>query len=137
LKVLPSLADLMATLVWMHSDVVPFDAIVNAAIHGTAIGFDVVDGWRDQGIVPADRIVDVRYADFVADPWRVLHDVYERTGTRLEPHAEARMRAYLDAKPRGRHGTHQYDLADTGLDLAEMRARFARYVDRYDIPTEV
>lgn len=137
LKVLPSLADLMATLVWMHSDVVPFDAIVNAAIHGTAVGLDVVDQWRDDGVVPNDRIIDVRYADFVADPWRVLHDVYDRTGTRLHPDAEARMRAYLDAKPRGRHGAHQYDFVDTGLDLPAMRERFARYVDRYDIPTEV
>jgi hypothetical protein len=137
LKVLPSLADLMATLVWMHSDVVPFDAIVNAAIHGTAIGFDIVDGWRDEGVLPGDRIIDVRYADFVTDPWRVLRDVYDRTGSKLTTDVEARMRAYLDAKPRGRHGAHQYDFADTGLDRAEMRDRFARYVARYDIPNEV
>ena len=37
----------------------------------------------------------------------------------------SRMRAYLDARPRARHGRHQYEFGDTGLDLAETRARFA------------
>ena len=39
--------------------------------------------------------------------------------------------------PRDRHGRHDYDFADTGLDLAETRARFAAYQARYDIPNEV
>ena len=46
------------------------------------------------------------------------------------------MRAYLDAKPRDRHGRHDYDFADTGLDLDETRARFAAYQARYDVPFE-
>ena len=56
---------------------------------------------------------------------------------RLDRDAEARMRQYLEARPRDRHGRHDYDFADTGLDLAETRARFAAYQARYDIPNEV
>ena len=47
------------------------------------------------------------------------------------------MRAYLAARPRERHGRHEYDFADTGLDLDETRARFANYQSRYGIPSEV
>jgi hypothetical protein len=136
-KVLPSLVDLMATLRWMHSDVVDVDAVVNAAVYGTAVAFDLVARWRDDGTIPDDRIVDVRYADLVADPWATVRRVYERTGSKLSDDTEQRMRAYLSARPRDRHGPHAYDFADTGLDIDDTRARFADYVARYDVPPEV
>ena len=46
------------------------------------------------------------------------------------------MRAYLEAKPRKRHGRHDYDFADTGLDRDATRARFAKYQAQYAIPSE-
>ena len=46
------------------------------------------------------------------------------------------MRAYLEHKPKGKHGAHRYDFADTGLDMAEERARFADYQERYGVPSE-
>ena len=39
--------------------------------------------------------------------------------------------------PRERHGRHDYDFADTGLDLAATRARFAAYQAEYAIPSEL
>ncbi|MDQ1459238.1 MAG: hypothetical protein QOI08_722, partial [Actinomycetota bacterium] len=81
--------------------------------------------------------VDVRFDDLVGDPWRTMRGVYERIGAPLSEEAERRMRAYLDASPRERHGRHDYDFADTGLDLDATRARFAPYQARYDIPSEV
>ena len=50
--------------------------------------------------------------------------------------ARTRIRAYLDAKPKGRHGAHRYEFADTGLDVAKERARFADYYARFGIPIE-
>ena len=47
------------------------------------------------------------------------------------------MREYLEAKPRERHGRHDYDFADTGLDLAPTRARFANYQARYGVVSEL
>jgi hypothetical protein len=136
IKVLPSLVDLMATLRWMHSDTVDVDAVVKSAVHGTAIAMDLVMQWRDDGTLPNDRIVDVRFDDLVGDTWLTMHAIYERTGSALTPDAEARMRAYLDAKPRDRHGRHSYDFGDTGLDLGETRARFAAYQNRFQVADE-
>ena len=43
---------------------------------------------------------------------------------------------YVDANPKGRFGTHRYDLAEHGLDAGVLGERFSDYVARYDIPTE-
>jgi hypothetical protein len=137
LKVLPSLVSIMATLRWMHSDTVDVDAVVKSAVGGTGIAMDLVMQWRADGTLPDDRIVDVRFDELVADPWRTMHALYERIGAGLTDDTEQRMRGYLDARPRGRHGRHEYTFADTGLDLAQTRARFADYQARYAVPSEV
>ncbi len=137
LKVLPSLVSIMATLRWMHSDTVDVDAVVKSAVHGTAIAMDYVMKWRSDDTIPDHRIIDVRFEDLIDDPWNTLRAVYDRIGAPLRPDAEARMRAYLDARPRERHGRHRYEFADTGLDLSETRARFAEYQSRYNVTSEV
>jgi hypothetical protein len=137
LKVLPSLVSLMATLQWMHSDTVDVDAVVKTAVSGTALAMSYVMHLRANGALPDDRIIDVRFDDLVGDPERTMRRVYERIGSSLTPDAERRMRAYLDARPRDRHGPHRYEFADTGLDLDETRARFAAYQAQYEIPSEL
>ena len=137
LKVLPSLVSIMATLRWMHSDRVDVNAVVKSAVSGTAIAMDLVMQWRADGTLPDDRIMDVRFDDLLGDPWRTLRSVYGRMGATLTDDAETRMRAYLDARPRERHGRHDYEFADTGLDVAETRARFAAYQARYGVPSEL
>ena len=136
IKVLPSLVSLMATLQWMHSDTVDADRIVKNAVHGTAFAMDLVMQWRDDGTLPDDRIIDVRFDDLVTDPVHTVRTVLEQTGSGLDADGEQRVRAYLDDKPRDRHGRHDYDFADTGLDLEATRARFAAYMTRYDVPFE-
>ncbi len=137
LKVLPSLVSIMATLQWMHSDSVDVGAVVKSAVTGTAIVMDLVMQWRADGTLPDDRIIDVRFDDLVGDPWRTLHALYERIGGQLTDETEQRMRSYLEARPRERHGRHDYAFTDTGLDVAETRARFAEYQARYDVPSEL
>jgi len=137
LSVLPSLVSIMATLRWMHTDTVDVEAVVKSAVGGTAIAMDLVMRWRDDGTLPDDRIVDVRFDELVGDPWRTLHALYERIGAELTDDTEERMHGYLDARPRQRHGRHEYTFADTGLDLRETRARFADYQARYEVPSEV
>ena len=121
----------------MHSDFVDVDAVVKSAVNGTAIAMDLVMQWRADGTLPDDRIIDVRFDDLVGDPWRTMHTVYERIGCPLTSDAEHRMRAYLEARPRDRHGRHEYAFADTGLDLDRTRARFAAYQAQYGIASEL
>jgi hypothetical protein len=46
------------------------------------------------------------------------------------------MLAYLDANPKGKHGSHSYDLAEYGLSKEGVRERFKDYIGRYAIPVK-
>src|SRR5207247_1005921 len=107
------------------------ERIVKSAVHGTAIAMDLVMAWRADGTISDERVIDVRFADLVAEPIATVRGVLERAGSDLDADAERRMHVYVDAKPRGRHGRHGYRFDDTGLDRDETRARFAAYQARY------
>jgi hypothetical protein len=42
----------------------------------------------------------------------------------------------VNAHPKGKFGTHGYELAEFGLDPGELAERFSGYVDRYGIAVE-
>ena len=137
LRVIGSLADLMATLHWMHSDVVDHDAI--AQLLGFGLGFlmDEVTAVRDAGTLPEERIDDVVYADLVADPVAVVHRLYERWGLEVTPGYDRSLAAYVAERHDGRGPTHAYRFEDTGLDLEEHRERLTTYQTRFGVPSEV
>ena len=85
--------------------------------------------------LPQGQVVDVQFADFMADPFATIRSVYERIGRELTPVAEQRMREHLAAHP-GDGGGGRYNWADTGLDAGPLREQVAAYQERYDVPTE-
>jgi len=62
--------------------------------------------------------------------------LYAHFGLRYSSEAEARMRAYLGAKPKGKHGAHRYAFSATGFDRELERARFRVYQERYGVRSE-
>jgi len=61
LRVVGSLADMMATLHWMHSDHVEHQVLVEFLTMGLEMQMDSVTAERDSGTLPDDQISDVRY----------------------------------------------------------------------------
>jgi hypothetical protein len=86
---------------------------------------------------PERAIVDVQYADLVADPAGTVARIYAACGDELTGDAHAAITDYALRNPKGRFGAHHYDLAEYGLDAGEIRERFAAYSDRYDVPPEL
>ncbi len=86
---------------------------------------------------PEHPILDVQYADLVADPVGTVRDLYAVTGDSLGPEAAARDRVVRRRAPEGRarHRTAT-TLAEFGLDAAELRTASPDYVERYDVPVE-
>ena len=84
------------------------------------------------------RIIDVQYNDLVRDPVATVAAIYAALGNGesggLDPSARAAMTAYVAAHPKGEMGVHGYDLAEFGLDPAELAERVTGYVDRYEMP---
>ncbi len=83
-----------------------------------------------------DRFLDVLHRDFVADPFGTLDRVYEFIGR--EPSAASRdaMAAWYASHRTGAHGEHRYTAEQYGLTAAGLRADFAAYIERYEVPLE-
>jgi hypothetical protein len=85
---------------------------------------------------PECPILDVQYADLAQHPLDTVAAIYAKLGMTLDGETEAAVGAYVDAHPKGSFGVHGYNLADFGLDGAQLAARFAGYIERYEIPQE-
>jgi Sulfotransferase family len=90
---------------------------------------------RDRGVFPESQIIDVRFADFMSDPFATIHALYVQLGRELTPIAEERMRAFLAQNP-GDGGASRYSWADTELEEADLRPQVAAYQERYDVASE-
>jgi Sulfotransferase family len=90
---------------------------------------------RREGTVPADRVVDVQFSAFMADPFGTIRAIYDRVGRELGAPAERRMREFLAAHP-GDAGGQRYTFADTGLDAGALRERVRCYQEYFDVPSE-
>jgi hypothetical protein len=78
--------------------------------------------------LPADRFVDIAYADLMADPMACAERVYAAARRELGPSARRAMGDYLARQEKsGKHRGHAYTLSDYGLDEAEVAAAFAAY----------
>lgn len=86
---------------------------------------------RDHDRLPAERTIDVRFDEFMADDLAMVHRVWDTAG--YEPRAESRRAVgdYLAGHTRGRLGTVDYRAEDLGLDREDLRRRFAPYVERF------
>ena len=143
LRVIGSLADLMATLHWMHSHHAEYATLVEFMCMGVEMQMDAVSVQRDSGVLP-DTIRDVRYTDLVADPIGTIESLYDSWGIEVTPAYHAALEEYVAARhaPRSAGGTpggsqHDYRFEDTGLDLDAHRALLAGYQARFGVKSEV
>jgi hypothetical protein len=125
----------MVTLRRQRSDHVDIGQIAGSISHSHLLWAMVMEQ-RASGAVPADQIVDLHYGALLRDPVGTIATTYETLGLTLTGEAEQQMRAYLDAKPKDRHGVHNYSIEDFGLDRTELRQSFAPYMAHYDVAEE-
>jgi len=82
-------------------------------------------------VQPADRSLDVRFEDFMADDLATARRVYALAGEEVTDEAAAAMTTYLSEHQRDRHGRIDYRAEDIGLDPDDLRRRFAAYTERF------
>ena len=92
---------------------------------------------RDRDLIPNDRVEDVYFHELMADPMRIVGNIYAKAGLPLTDEVRANMAQFLDDNPRGKHGALDYNLRrDFGLDPAAIRSRFAGYLERFPVRVE-
>jgi hypothetical protein len=109
-------------------------------------GREVTDRWteglsrslelRRSGRVAPRRLFDVHHHELVDDPMGVVRRLYAQFEIPLTPAAEARMRAFLAANPKGKHGQHEYALDTFGLDAQDLVRRFKAYSEYFGVRPE-
>lgn len=137
IKVITSVSALYAHLRRMTTDAPDQREIAAQLVDDIFLGLDRGLDARERGVIPPERIVDVQFQDFIADPIASVRQVYAALGRELTPDAEARMRTFLAEHPGdgGGAGT-RYRFADTGLDGDELRARAERYQAAMGVASE-
>jgi hypothetical protein len=144
-----------AKIVQTHRD--PLRVMASMASHATVlrrafshcadpavIGADWADRWaralddflavRDRA--PAGQFFDVAYESLERAPIETVEEIYGFLGIPLSGQARERMRAFLAANPKNKHGKHRYSLAEFGLDHDTQYARFKDYCERFEIPVK-
>jgi hypothetical protein len=135
-RFIASLVSLLSVLRFMRSDHVDV-ATLGATMELTYQFFlEQVVAQRADGTIPADQVADVHFLDLMAAPAATVRRAYEQLGLDWPSGHDATIEQYLAAKPKGKHGAHEYTFADVGLDEAHVRATFASYVEHYGIVEE-
>lgn len=80
-----------------------------------------------------DSIHDIDYKALVRDPLDEMRKLYAHFGEPLTPEAESAMQTFLAANPKGKHGKHEYSLADFGLTREGVREHFRDYIERFGL----
>ena len=135
-RFIASLVSLLAVLRFMRSDRVDVSLLGPAMELTYGFFLDQVIAQRTDGTLPDAQIIDSHFLELMADPVASLKRVYEQLDYTWPDGHDQRVRSYLAAKPKGKHGAHNYTFADVGLDEDSVRSTFAHYVEHYGISEE-
>lgn len=91
---------------------------------------------RDHDTLPQNQIVDVIFHEYMADQEGLIRRIYQTADLEYTPEAQERIRGYIAANKRGRHGAVQYDLGKFGVNVGELRERLQFYYDRFPVQKE-
>ena len=137
LKVITSISALVAHLRRMASDHTSVARAAAQYSEDILVGLDRSLAARTDGTLRPDQVIDVQFAEFMADPFAAIGAVYDRLGVGLTAEAESRMRDFLATHPGdGGGGGTRYTWADTGLDEQALRERVTPYQQYFGVPSE-
>lgn len=136
-KVAVSIASLTSTLRSLGSDDISLPEIARDYIDLMSFGNEQTLSAREDELISEDRIFDVLFSQFRQDPTAMVKNIYQFFKLEEKPESFNAMRDFLDRGASSeRHGKHQYNFADTELDLATERNRFEQYQSRYGVASE-
>jgi hypothetical protein len=137
LRVIASVSTLTAHLRRLATDHTSLEEVAANSAEDVLLGLDRGMAARTAAAFPPDQVIDVQFAEFMADPLATVDTVYAALGRELAGGVRERMGAFLAANPGdGGGGGTRYRFADTGLDADELRQRSAPYQERFGVASE-
>jgi hypothetical protein len=134
-RTMPSTVSTTAMIQWLRTDAVDLDGLsaLIGAIFTDALA--AVARRRQDGSLPGVH-GDVRFADLMADPAAAIAGAYGQIGRELTAEHRRAIVDYVAAKPRGKHGSHDYTAAGWGFDAATVRSQLAGYMAAFGVVAE-
>lgn len=77
------------------------------------------------------RFIDIQFEDFIEQPLQTANKIYAHFQMPMSTDTRQSMKNYADAHPMGKHGKHEYQLDEYGLDMARILKRFDFYIREY------
>lgn len=127
--VLPSVADVYFELSRNNTDSIDKRWIGALMRDCCALGMRRMIAFRDAG--NEHRFFDVHFAPFQKDPFPTLERLYAFLGEELTQETRDNIVRWRAEQPRGKHGDHEYDGAEFGLDAGDLREYYRFYSERY------
>jgi len=135
-KFVASLVSILSALRFMRSDAVEVPALASAMESTYKMFLEGTIREREEGIVPNDNIIDLRFIQLMADPVSSLRNAYEKLELEWPTAHDRVITEYLAHKPKDKYGAHAYSLADVGLSEDSVERNFEPYVSYYGIEEE-
>ncbi len=133
-EVLKSSADLTRVLRGLYARPGDFEEIRAREARVLAEGTERSMDFRDRHPNLADRFIDVKYTDLVANPMAEVRRIYERLQTTLTTQAADRIQQLASARSRYRGRRASADHVGVNREATLETSRFERYCSRFNIP---
>jgi hypothetical protein len=133
LDVVASLTSLTSAIYAAFSDRVDSHAVGREMVETLLIGLDRYFAARDREPGRNERFMDIDFRELAADHMGTVRRIYARFDMQLSDEADRRMRSFLAANQRGKHGEHRYSLAQFGIDRDVEARRFQVYRERFGV----
>ena len=135
-KTMPSTVSTTAMIQWLRTDDVDVDRAAQHVQAVFAAGLNGSVDLRTSGAVPAERFVDVHFAELISDPVSTLSAAYARMGRDFTDDHAAAVLDYLAHKPKGKFGVHRYQPEDWGFTAESLREAMAPYIGHFGVASE-
>ena len=133
-KVLGSVCSLIGLMYRMTSDEVDRTLLGQAQAEVWAEALRRAIAFRRR--IGEERFADLTFGELEEAPIAAIERAYRGLGLPFTGAARTRMAGWGDENPRRKRGEHHYRLEDYGLDADGVRAKYAFYMQRFDIPSE-
>ncbi len=130
-SVVASYASFISKIRTVHEKTVDIKAIAREQMESWANAADKGIAARRQ-LDPAN-FHDLQFDDFMSDPIAAVEGIYSHFDQELSDEGRAKLGAWRDAHPQGKHGAHEYDAEATGISESEILDRFAGYMDYFQM----
>lgn len=136
-----SVLSLLGSLYWWRTDQPwgdsnSIDTWALAQADERAAVWDPIIDSLESGILSKATISNVQYDEFITQPMQAVRKIYDDLELELSPETEAKMLAFLDAKPKGKYGEHIYSKTPPEV-IAEERLIYQRYQQYFGVRNEL